>query len=88
METRIAVITIIIEDRSVAGNVNAVLSEYAEYIIGRMGLPYRKRNINIITLALDAPETKISALSGTLGNLEGVTTKTTFAPMTYNDEER
>ena len=71
-ETRIAVIGIIIEDKSQAGAVNELLHQYGNYIIGRMGLPYEKKKVNIISIVLDAPGDIISALSGKLGRLWGV----------------
>ena len=67
METRVAVIGVIIEDPEAAGRINEILHEYGEYIIGRMGIPYRRRGIHIISLAVDAPQDVISALSGKLG---------------------
>lgn len=68
-ETRIAVIGIIVEDKTAVGQVNSLLHEYGEFIIGRMGLPYEKREVNIISIVVDAPMDKISALSGKLGKL-------------------
>ena len=79
METRIAVMSIITEDTDSANKINDILHEYGEYVIGRMGLPYRKRNVNIISVALDAPQTAISALSGKIGNLGGVEVKTAYS---------
>jgi putative iron-only hydrogenase system regulator len=75
-ETRVAVVAIIVEKMDVASEVNAVLHEFGEYIIGRMGLPYRERSISIINVVLDAPMDKINTLAGKLGRLEGVTAKT------------
>ena len=76
VETRVAVIAIIVrEDASVT-----VLNEYGPHIIGRMGVPYREKGVNIISVAMDAPGGVISALSGKLGRLEGVTAKTVYAP--------
>ena len=71
-ETRIAVIGIIIEDRKQAGAVNSLLHQYGEYVIGRMGLPYEKKGVHIISIVVDAPMDIISALSGKLGRLPGV----------------
>ena len=71
-DNRIAVIGIIIEDKSQAENVNSLLHQYAEYIIGRMGLPYPQRGLSIISVIVDAPSDTISALSGKLGRLQGV----------------
>ena len=77
---RVALLAIIVrEERSVA-ELNDLLHQNARYIIGRMGVPYRQRNINIISVALDAPADVISALSGRIGRLEGVTAKTAYAP--------
>ncbi len=79
METRVAVMSIIVEDTSSIETLNNILHEYRECIIGRMGLPYRPKNINIISIALDAPQDVISALSGRVGNLAGVSVKTAFS---------
>ena len=79
METRVAVMSIIVEDTTKVETLNNILHEYRESIIGRMGLPYRPKNINIISIALDAPQDIISALSGRIGNLEGVSVKTAFS---------
>ena len=75
METRVAVMSIIVENTSSVETLNNILHEYREYIIGRMGIPYHQKNINIISIALDAPQDVISALSGRVGNLEGVSVK-------------
>lgn len=79
METRVAVMSIIVEDASSVEKLNALLHQYGEFIIGRMGLPYRKRNINIISIALDAPQDTISALAGKVGTLRGVSVKTAYS---------
>ena len=79
METRVAVMSIIVEDAGAADKINAILHEYGEYIIGRMGIPYRKRNISIISIALDAPQNIISAISGKIGGLSGVSVKTAYS---------
>ena len=75
-ENRVAVVAIIVEDMRSAAEVNAILHEFSEYIIGRMGLPYRERKISIINIVLDAPVDKINSLAGKLGRLEYVTAKT------------
>ena len=75
MDTRIALIGIIVEDLSSTEKINGILHEYAEYIVGRMGIPYRSRNIAIISIIVDAPGEKISALSGKLGMIPGVNSK-------------
>jgi len=79
METRVAVIGIIVEDPESVERLNALLHEYGGYIIGRMGVPYRERGISIISVAMDAPADVISALSGKVGNLPGVSAKTAYS---------
>ena len=79
METRVAVISIIVENAESVARLNELLHEYGEYIIGRMGIPYHKRNINIISIAVDAPADIISALSGKLGMLDGVSSKAVYS---------
>ena len=76
METRIAVMSIIVENPEAVEKLNKLLHEYGQYIIGRMGLPYPKRNVSIISIALDAPQDTISALAGKVGGLAGVSAKT------------
>ena len=79
METRVAVMSIIVENTSSVEALNGILHEYREHVIGRMGIPYHQKKINIISIALDAPQDVISALSGRIGNLDGVTVKTAFS---------
>ena len=79
MDTRIAVISIILEKREASEAVNSLLSAYGEYIIGRMGIPYRERGVNIISVVLDAPQNEIATLSGKIGNLPGVSAKTAYS---------
>ena len=79
LETRVAIIGIIVENPEAVDRLNTILHDYAEAVIGRMGLPYRKKNVSIISLAVDAPQDVISALSGKLGRLEGVTVKTAYS---------
>ena len=81
METRVAVIGIIVENKDSVQELNAILHEYGEYIIGRMGVPYRARGISVISVAMDAPQTAISALSGKIGSLAGVSTKTAYSKL-------
>lgn len=81
MDTRIALLAVIVEDTSSVGALNALLHEYGEHIIGRMGLPYPKRGLNIVSVAVDAPQETISALSGRIGRLPGVSVKTAYAPV-------
>ena len=79
MDTRVAVIGIIVEKNESAAQVNAVLSDYRDYIIGRMGLPYEKKNINCITVVVDAPQDVINTLSGKIGNIDGVSSKAAYS---------
>ena len=79
METRVAVMSIIVEDGQMVEKLNALLHEYGEFIIGRMGIPYRKRNISIISIALDAPQNTIASLAGKIGGLKGVSVKTAYS---------
>lgn len=86
METRVAVMAIIVEDKESVELINTILSDYSAYIIGRMGIPYRQRNINIISIAIDAPQDRISALSGKIGKLPGVSVKTAFSNVIAYEE--
>ena len=79
METRVAVMSIIVENTESVEPINALLHEHGQYIIGRMGIPYRERGISIISIALDAPDNTISALAGKIGNLRGVSVKTAYS---------
>lgn len=79
METRVALIGIIVENSESTAQLNALLHDAGQYIIGRMGLPYRKKGVNIISVVLDAPQDAISALSGKIGRLEGVSAKTQYS---------
>ena len=79
METRVALIGIIIENPASVEQMNSLLHEFSSYIIGRMGVPYREKGISIISIVLDAPMNKISSLSGKLGMLDGVSTKTIYS---------
>lgn len=85
METRVAVMAVIIEKTDSVEQLNAVLHDYGTCIIGRMGLPYRSRGIHIVSLALDAPQDVISALAGKLGNLDGVSVKTAYSNVISHD---
>lgn len=85
MDSRVAVMSIIIENLNAVEQVNAMLHEYGEYIIGRMGIPYRQRKISIISIALDAPQDTISALSGRIGKMAGVSVKTSFSSVIFHD---
>ena len=79
METRVALIAIILEDPNSVEALNALLHDYGQYIVGRMGIPYRQRGVNIISIAIDAPQDAISALSGKIGRLPGVSAKTAYS---------
>ena len=78
-EKRIALLGIIVENKSATAEINQLLHECGEYIIGRLGLPYRERNISIISVVLDAPQDVISTLSGKIGMLPGVSAKTLYS---------
>ena len=78
MDTRVAVISIIVENPEAIETLNHLLHEAGQYIIGRMGIPYREKGINIISIAIDAPQDVINTLSGKLGALKGVTSKTIY----------
>ena len=79
METRVAVIGIIVENPDAVEALNSLLHDYSDIIIGRMGLPYREKHINVISVVVDAPQDVISALSGRIGNLQGVSAKAAYS---------
>lgn len=79
METRVAVAAIIVEDQASVAPLNDLLHQYSAYIIGRMGIPYKAKNIAVISIAMDAPQDVISALTGKIGRLKGVTAKATYS---------
>lgn len=79
METRVALIGIIVENEEAVDSLNAILHEYGRYIIGRMGIPYKEKGINVISIAVDAPQQDISAMSGKIGRLPGVSAKTAYS---------
>ncbi|MBR6806846.1 MAG: iron-only hydrogenase system regulator [Clostridia bacterium] len=81
MEKRVAIIGIIVSEEAEVDRLNELLHEYAAYIIGRMGIPYRERGVNIISVAVDAPTDVISALGGKLGRLRGITSKAVYSPV-------
>lgn len=81
METRVALIGIVVEDLNSAERLNGLLHDYGQYIIGRMGIPYEKKGVSIISVAVDAPQDVISALSGKLGMIDGVTAKTIYSKL-------
>ncbi len=79
METRVAVMGIIVENKDSVQALNTILHEYGDIIIGRMGLPYREKGISIVSIAVDAPQDAISALSGKIGKLQGISCKTAYS---------
>ena len=85
METRVAVVGIIVEKNDSAEMINEILHEYGRYIVGRMGIPYRERNICIISVVANAPQSVISAMTGKIGRVDGVNVKTAYSALTYND---
>ena len=80
METRVAMLAILVREGTAVAELNDLLHQYGKYIIGRMGVPYHARGVNIISVAVDAPADVISALSGKIGRLAGITAKTVYAP--------
>lgn len=85
MEDRIALLGIVVEQESSAEPLNKLLSGYKDYVVGRMGIPYRQRGVNIISIVLDAPADVISSLSGKLGMLPGISAKTLYAKLPEGD---
>ncbi|MBR3267836.1 MAG: iron-only hydrogenase system regulator [Oscillospiraceae bacterium] len=81
MNTRTAVIAIIVKNSNSAEEINALLHVYAEYIIGRMGIPFREKKLNLISIAIDAPQDIINTLAGKIGRIDGVEAKTVYAPL-------
>ncbi|MBD5137862.1 MAG: iron-only hydrogenase system regulator, partial [Ruminococcus sp.] len=81
METRVALIGIVVENLNSVEKLNGLLHDYGQYIIGRMGIPYEKKGVSIISVAVDAPQDVISALSGKLGRVEGITAKTVYSKL-------
>ena len=88
METRVAVMSIIVENPDSVERLNSFLHEFGEFIIGRMGIPYRKRKVSIISIALDAPQNSISSLAGKIGTLPGVSVKTAYSSIISQDERK
>ena len=80
-DTRLVLIGIIVGNRDTAGKINDILHDYGQYIIGRMGVPYRDKEIDVISIIVDAPQDIISAVSGKLGMRPDVSTKTIYPPM-------
>lgn len=84
MESRVAVIGIIVEKEESVTALNGILHEYGKYIVGRMGIPYREKKINIISIAVDAPQDIISAISGKIGKIDGISAKTAYSNVVSN----
>ncbi len=87
METRIAVIGIIIENTDSVEKLNALLHDYSKYIIGRMGLPYRQKSVNVVSVAIDAPQDETASLTGKIGKLDGVSVKTAYSNVVTTENE-
>lgn len=81
MENRVALLAVIVENTDSTEALNAILHDYSSYIIGRMGIPYRQREISLISVAVDAPSETVNALCGRLGKLDGVTAKAVYAKL-------
>lgn len=81
MDTRVAILSVIVENTDSTEKLNSIIHEYSRFVVGRMGIPYHKRNINIISLVVDAPQNEISSLSGRIGRLAGVTAKAAYAKL-------
>ena len=79
METRVAVLGIIVENLNSIEQLNGLLHDYGRYVIGRMGIPYREKNIHVISLAVDAPQDIITSLSGKIGKIDGISVKTAYS---------
>ena len=85
MQSRVAVVAIVVEDPDSVGRLNGLLHEYAPYVVGRMGIPYRQRGISVISVAVDAPMDTISALVGKVGSIPGVSAKTAYSNAIFYD---
>lgn len=85
MQTRVAVMSIIVSEKDAVEELNALLHEFGDYIIGRMGIPYRSKGINIVSVALDAEQNVISALAGKLGNIKGLSVKTAYSSIVSDE---
>ena len=81
MDSRVALIGIVVEKEESVGELNRILHDYGKYIIGRMGIPYRAKGINIISVAIDAPQDKINSLTGLIGKLDGVSAKAAYSKL-------
>lgn len=83
---RLAVTSIIVEDKNAVGKLNEILHEYADFIIGRMGIPYKAMHVNLVSIAIDAPQDVISAMSGKLGGIKGLSVKTAFSNVSVDEQ--
>ena len=88
METRVAVISIIVEELESVGGVNELLHNYNQYIIGRMGIPYKAKSLSIVSIAIDAPQNVISSLAGRIGSLPGISVKTAYSNVISKNDEQ
>lgn len=79
--TRLAIIAIIVEEIKQTEKLNKILHDYSQYIIGRMGIPYQKKNVNVISVVVDAPNDIIGAISGKLGMIDNITVKTVYSKL-------
>jgi len=86
MEKRIGLIGIVIENEKAVEKLNSILHDYGKYIVGRMGIPYRERNISVISVVIDAPSDVISSLSGKLGMIKGISIKTVYSKLPKSSE--
>lgn len=86
MKTRIAALSIIVENPDSVAGLNDLLHQEAPYIIGRMGIPYRRRSISVVSIVLEAPQDVINRLAGAIGKLEGVTVKTAYSTYEFEDD--
>ncbi len=85
MCTRVAVMAIVVDDQNSTGKLNSLLHDYGKFIIGRMGIPYKAKNISIVSVAIDAPQDTISSLAGKLGNIDGISVKTAYSNVYGNE---
>ncbi|MDO4490052.1 MAG: iron-only hydrogenase system regulator [Lachnospiraceae bacterium] len=88
METRVAVISVIVEEGVSPDEINVLLSEAGQYIVGRMGIPYREKGVNIICVVIDAPQDVISSLAGRIGRLKGVSAKTAYSNVISKEDQK
>ena len=88
MKTRVAVMGIIVENTDSINVLNGILHDYGEYVVGRVGIPYREKGINIISVAVDAPQDVISAMTGKIGRLQGIEVKTAYSRVAFGRERK